>query len=40
MLEKDFNEIMDYHTNMIEYFNKITKLEKIFYCGKTNIIDG
>ena len=40
MLEKDFNEIMDYHTNMIEYFNKITKLEKKFYCGKTNIIDG
>jgi len=33
LLENEFTEIMDYHCNMIEYLNKMTLLEKTFYCN-------
>jgi hypothetical protein len=32
--EKEMNEIMDYHLNIIEFFHSSVELEKIFYCGK------
>ena len=38
LLENDFNEVMEYHINLIEYFNKMTELEKNFYCGDKNIV--
>lgn len=33
-LENDFNEILDYHLKLIEFFYSNVQLEKIFYCGK------
>jgi hypothetical protein len=32
--ENEFKEIIDYHLNLIEFFNSIVHLEKAFYCGK------
>ena len=32
--ENEFKEIIDYHVNLIEFFNSIVELEKTFYCGK------
>lgn len=32
--ENEFKEIIDYHVNLIEFFDSIVKLEKAFYCGK------
>ena len=32
--ENEFKEIIDYHVNLIEFFNSIVELEKAFYCGK------
>ena len=31
-IEKDMNEILIYHTTLIEYLNKIIKTEESFYC--------
>ena len=41
-VEKDMNEILNYHINIIEYFNKFSEMERNFYCGETlkNTIDG
>ena len=33
-IEKDFNETMEYHVNLIEYFLKMVENEYIFYCNK------
>jgi len=33
-IEKDMNEIMNYHLNLINFFFGSVELEKIFYCGK------
>jgi hypothetical protein len=33
-IEKDMNEFMDYHLNLINFFHGSVELEKIFYCGK------
>ncbi len=33
-LENDFNEIMKYHTKLIDFFSSSVELERIFYCGK------
>ena len=33
-LENTFNEIMDYHTKLIEFFSSSVELEKVFYCGE------
>jgi len=33
-IEKDTNEIMNYHLNIITFFHDATELEKNFYCGK------
>lgn len=33
-LENDFNEIMNYHLKLIEFFSSSVELEKAFYCGK------
>jgi hypothetical protein len=33
-IEKDMNEIMSYHLNLINFFFGSVELEKIFYCGK------
>jgi hypothetical protein len=33
-IEKDMNEIMNYHLNLINFFFASVELEKIFYCGK------
>ena len=33
IIEKDMNEIMKYHLNMLEYIFKMTELEKNFYCS-------
>jgi len=36
ILEKEFNEIMDYHIDMIDYLYKMVTLEKTFYCYQEN----
>jgi hypothetical protein len=33
-LEKDINEILEYHIKLIEFFSLSVELEKSFYCGK------
>jgi hypothetical protein len=33
-LENDFNEVMEYHIKLIEFFSAGVELEKAFYCGK------
>lgn len=33
-LEKDFDEILEYHVKLIEFFSSSVELEKAFYCGK------
>lgn len=33
-LENDFNEIMNYHLKLMEFFSSSVELEKAFYCGK------
>jgi hypothetical protein len=33
-LEKEFEDIMDYHIKLIEFFSATVELEKAFYCGK------
>lgn len=33
-IEKDTNEIMEYHLNLITFFFESVELEKKFYCGK------
>jgi hypothetical protein len=33
-LEKEFDEIMEYHIKLIEFFSATVELEKAFYCGK------
>lgn len=33
-LENDFNEVMEYHIKLIEFFSSSVELEKAFYCGK------
>ena len=38
IIENDMNEVIEYHTNIIEYLYKMIELEKNFYCGvKANI---
>jgi hypothetical protein len=34
-IEKDMNEILTYHTNIIDYLNKFIEIEKNFYCGSS-----
>ena len=39
IIENDMTEVINYHTNIIEYLFKMIELEKNFYCGvKSNII--
>jgi hypothetical protein len=33
-IEKEMEEIMDYHSKLILFFHSSVELEKIFYCGK------
>jgi hypothetical protein len=33
-IEKEMEEIMDYHSKLIQFFHSSVELEKIFYCGK------
>jgi hypothetical protein len=33
-LEQEFNEIIDYHVKLIEFFFSAVEIEKAFYCGK------
>lgn len=33
-LENDFNEVMEYHIKLIDFFSSSIELEKAFYCGK------
>jgi hypothetical protein len=33
-LEQEFNEIIDYHVKLIEFFASTVEIEKAFYCGK------
>ena len=40
-IEKDMNEILIYHTNIIEYLNNFIEIEKNFYCGSsTQLLDN
>ena len=33
-IEKEMDEIMEYHLKLIQFFHSSVELEKIFYCGK------
>jgi len=33
-IEKEMEEIMEYHLKLIQFFHSSVELEKIFYCGK------
>lgn len=33
-IEKEMEEIMGYHSKLIQFFHSSVELEKIFYCGK------
>lgn len=33
-IEKEMNEILDYHLSIIDFFYSTVELEKTFYCGK------
>lgn len=33
-IEKEMDEIMEYHSKLIEFFHSSVELDKIFYCGK------
>jgi hypothetical protein len=33
-IEHEFNEIMEYHLKLMEYFSSSVEIEKAFYCGK------
>jgi hypothetical protein len=33
-IEKDMNEILTYHINIMEYFNKFILMERNFFCGE------
>lgn len=33
-IENELNEIMEYHSKLIQFFHSSVELEKIFYCGK------
>ena len=32
--EKEMNDIMEYHYKLIQFYQSMVELEKIFYCGK------
>lgn len=34
LIEADFNEILNYHLKLIDYFNTSVQFEKIFFAGK------